>query len=85
MSSPYLVIAVVGIIGFFAVKLVLRHAARLGFVQNANARSSHAGQRPTGGGLGIVVAAAFGGVWIAVSSDVTPIAHSGVIRPPIPI
>ncbi len=45
--------------------LVQRHARSLGLVQNANERSSHKGAKPTGGGLGIIVAAALAGLWIA--------------------
>jgi Fuc2NAc and GlcNAc transferase len=57
-----------GVLAALAVGLVLRHAQRLGLVQQPNARSSHVRPTPTGGGIGIVLGAVVAGIF-AISSE----------------
>ncbi len=57
-----------GIISYIATRLVLQNAERLGIVAHANERSSHAGVRPTGGGLGIATGSAVAAIPMAAVS-----------------
>ncbi len=51
-----------GLVGWLIAWLVLRNAARLGLVQPANERSSHAVPTPTGGGVGIALGGTLAGL-----------------------
>ncbi|HHG91200.1 MAG TPA: glycosyl transferase family 4 [Devosia sp.] len=59
-----LVITVAGGVALCTLFFLVRWADHLGLVQSANARSSHLGSRPTGGGTAIVLASAVSGVLI---------------------
>jgi len=64
------IIALTGFVCFAVIVLVIRHARSLGLLQSANRRSSHAGIKPTGGGMAIVISATLAGVWIAFGGQI---------------
>ncbi|VAW16332.1 Undecaprenyl-phosphate alpha-N-acetylglucosaminyl 1-phosphate transferase [hydrothermal vent metagenome] len=69
LINASLIIALAGLVCFAAIVLLRRYASLLGLVQNAGERSSHTGQKPTGGGLGIVLAASLAGGWIVIDGQ----------------
>jgi len=64
------IIALTGLVCFAAIVLLARHAPLLGLMQSAGERSSHVGQKPTGGGLAIILASALAGVWIVLGGQI---------------
>jgi Fuc2NAc and GlcNAc transferase len=59
VSRSWIVLAAVSfVVSLVSVRLIERHAVRLGLVDLPNARSSHRTPRPRGGGAGIVLGAA---------------------------
>ena len=68
MFNSFLVIAISAILALGALIVLVRRAEYLGLVQGANARSSHLGTRPTGGGAGILFATLVSGTFVAVQS-----------------
>lgn len=63
LASFYIPIAAL-IMGALATALVLKFSVQLGLVQNAVQRSSHQGQKPTGGGIGPALACTVTGIWL---------------------
>jgi Fuc2NAc and GlcNAc transferase len=56
------------VIAYIATRLVMQNAERLGLVAHSNERSSHEGDRPTGGGLGLATGSAVAAVPMAAIS-----------------
>lgn len=82
MLVPGLLIAAACFAVAFATALFIRRRARaLGLVAEVNARSSHAIPTPSGGGIGIVLAASLAGLFLAVSYpfDIGPVLLAGVM------
>lgn len=72
ISGTWAELALVGFTGVatgIILVLVSDYAARLRLVQTANARSSHVGQKPTGGGVAIAVAVLSVAFWLILFSD----------------
>ncbi len=67
--NPVFVIAISGSVTLAALFVLVRWAQRLGLVQGANARSSHLGIRPTGGGAAIAAATFVSGMLILSGPD----------------
>jgi len=70
VAADLFVAAASGVVAVLAVLLVMRHAARLGLVQQPNARSSHVRATPAGGGIGIVLGAVLAGIFAVGSESV---------------
>ncbi len=68
MFYSFLVITISGSVALGALFFLVRQADYLGLVQGANARSSHLGTRPTGGGAAIILAALVSGILILPTS-----------------
>lgn len=54
----------------FATDWVRRNAVRLGLAQEANDRSSHTGTKPTGGGVGMVLALVLSGLFVMLTGTI---------------
>lgn len=65
------IIAVAGLAGWVGALLIRHHAARLGLVQAANARSSHTVPTPTGGGLAIAIGSTLSGLAMLLALPLT--------------
>ncbi len=64
------IIALAGLVCFAAIVLLLAHARSLGLVQGASQRSSHMGEKPTGGGIGVILAASLAGGWFVLGGQI---------------
>jgi Fuc2NAc and GlcNAc transferase len=82
MLTPGLLIAVACAVVAFAAAFFIRwRAGRLGLVAEVNARSSHSIPTPTGGGIGIVLAASLAGVFVALPYpvEIYPVIVAGIL------
>ncbi len=82
MLTPGLLIAAASIAVAFATALVIRwRARRLGLIAEVNARSSHKAPTPTGGGIGIVLAATLAGIPVALPFpfEIVPVIVAGIL------
>jgi len=82
MLTPGLIIAVACFAVAFLTALVVRwRAGRLGLIAEVNDRSSHTVPTPSGGGIGIVLAASLAGVFVAIPypMEIYPVIIAGVM------
>jgi Fuc2NAc and GlcNAc transferase len=82
MLTPGLLIATACVVVAFVTALFIRwRAGRLGLVAEVNARSSHQVPTPTGGGIGIVLAASLAGVFVALPYpvEIYPVIIAGIL------
>lgn len=82
MLLPGLLIAAACIVVAFVAALVMRwRAGRLGLIAEVNARSSHRLPTPTGGGVGIVLAASLAGLFVAMPYplEIAPVLVAGIL------
>jgi Fuc2NAc and GlcNAc transferase len=67
MFTPGLIVALAALVVAFATAWFVRWRAKpMGLIAEVNERSSHTRPTPSGGGIGIVVAASLAGIFIAV-------------------
>ena len=82
MLTPGLLIAVACLAVAFVTALVIRwRAGRLGLIAEVNHRSSHSIPTPSGGGIGIVLAATLAGIFVAIPYpvEIYPVIIAGVM------
>jgi len=82
MLTPGLIIAVACFAVAFLTALVMRwRARRTGLIAEVNERSSHTTPTPSGGGVGIVLAASLAGIFVAIPYpvEIYPVIIAGVM------
>lgn len=82
MLTPGLIIAVASLAVAFATALFIRWRARpMGLIAEVNERSSHKVPTPSGGGIGIVLAASLAGIFVAIPYpvEIYPVIVAGVL------
>jgi len=82
MLTPGLTITVACLAVAFATALVIRwRAGRMGLIAEVNDRSSHTVPTPSGGGIGIVLAASLAGIFVAIPYpvEIYPVIIAGVM------
>ncbi len=71
--------AIVTITAWFVVGWVKRNAQALNLIDHPNVRSSHVLPKPSGGGLGMVVAGGGAGIWLGCNDDSGWILHIALL------
>ena len=82
MLTPGLIIAVASFaIAFATALLIRRRARRMGLIAEVNERSSHTVPTPSGGGIGIVLAASLAGIFVALPYpvEIVPVIVAGLL------
>jgi Fuc2NAc and GlcNAc transferase len=82
MLTPGLIIAVASFaIAFATAWFIRRRAKPMGLIAEVNERSSHTAPTPSGGGIGIVLAASLAGIFVAIPYpvEIYPVIIAGVL------
>jgi len=82
MLTPGLIIAVACLaVAFFTALIIRWRARRMGLIAEVNSRSSHTVPTPSGGGIGIVLAASVAGIFVAIPypAAIVPVIIAGIL------